>query len=365
MKCWIVCLALALLIAACRAPDGRTPPPPSPTFGLPAATEAESTPGAHRGNPFGLIVGQGRRPETIAILNDLGAGWARLNEHLDGDSPDYAAFLNAGIDLVITFSNENPSNADTTYGSPADWPNSGFPYRSREDYQRQVTEILFPLIPWLDGGRQVWVQAENEVGDAALNPNAAYWRGTTDQYLLQLDAFYEATKSVDARFVVVLSSFPSEGLDALIDESDPHHAFSVQRVTRLLTEGRYDAVDLHFYGCLEDIPAKVAWVTSHMPSERIWISTENGGPDPRCPSTPLSWQDDLSAFEQEQARQVAPRLSACYELGGRVCLWFSLFDLVREVDTFNHLGLLDPRDLPPREKPAYVAFNNFVEENAP
>ena len=134
------------------------------------------------------------------------------------------------------------------------------------------------------------------------------------------------------------------------------------RISRLLSEGQYDAADLHFYGCVEDIPAKVAWVKANMPADKLWISTENSGPDPRCETTPHSWAENLSRFEEVESQQVATRLSACAENSGSVCLWFSFFDLKNEDDVFNHLGLLDQSVLPPREKPAFSAFQQFVGE---
>jgi hypothetical protein len=92
----------------------------------------------------------------------------------------------------------------------------------------------------------------------------------------------------------------------------------------------------------------------------IWISTENGGPDSRCKTTPLSWKQDLAQFEQEEARQVPLRLSACTENGGSICLWFSFFDLKNSGEVFSHLGLIDQSTDPPRKKLAYEAFQTFV-----
>jgi len=92
----------------------------------------------------------------------------------------------------------------------------------------------------------------------------------------------------------------------------------------------------------------------------LWISTENGGPDFRCKSTPTSWKDNLPAFEQEQAREVPLRLSVCAANGGEVCLWFSLFDLKKASDIFSHLGLLDQDSNPTRKKPAYAAYQTFL-----
>ncbi len=60
---------------------------------------------------------------------------------------------------------------------------------------------------------------------------------------------------------------------------------------------------------------------------------------------------------------MSARLNACTRAGGAACLWFSLFDLKNEVDVFNHLGLLDPRQTPPRAKPAYAAFKSFVAQS--
>jgi hypothetical protein len=133
------------------------------------------------------------------------------------------------------------------------------------------------------------------------------------------------------------------------------------RLTQLLQASQYDAADLHFYGCVGDIAAKAQWVMQRLPQGKRWISTENGGPDCRCPSTPLCWSPaNMAAFEQIQAEQVPARLSACADNGGSICLWFSLFDLQNETSVFAHLGLLDESVMPPRHKAAYDAFAAFA-----
>src|SRR5206468_4371210 len=142
-------------------------------------------------------------------------------------------------------------------------------------------------------------------------------------------------------FPAVLSSFTSKALEVVLNPADPKYAYQTNRIVRLLTEGQYEAVDLHFYDCIPAIPAKIQWIQDHLPPGKLWISTENGGPDPVCPATPHYWYENQPMFEQLEAQQVPDRLSACATNGGRICLWFSLFDLTGEVDQFNHLGLLD------------------------
>jgi len=350
---------LTMLALACRAnagtslPTPAAPVPVSPTVSPPQPVAVNS--------PFGVMTSGGRRPDTIGYLSDLGVSWTRVNIDLDGNDPDLTPYLTAHINLVITIANRDPSNVDTPYGSLTEWPNAGFPFKSKEAYQDKVRAVLSPLVPYLDHGQQIWVQAENEVSDAGLNPKSKYWRGDTDQYLAQLQTLYEAVKSLNPNIPVVLSSFPSESLDKALDSSDPLHRYAVTHMQRLLTDGQYDAADLHFYGCVEDIPAKVAWVKANMPADKLWISTENGGPDYRCASTPLHWNENPAAYEQQQAEQVSSRLTACRANGGSICLWFSLFDLKGEVDVFTHMGLLDSRVFPPAQKPAYQAFKAFIQ----
>jgi hypothetical protein len=310
-----------------------------------------------------LVSGQNvTRPEIVTAVKDLGAGWVRLNLNLGTSSQDYTLFLASGINVVLTISNHDPSNVVTTYGTLQEWPNAGFPFKAKAQYQQQIRDILEPALPYLAQGRQVWVQAENEISDAAMNPASSYWRGTDAQYVAQLQALYEAVKSVNASIPVVLTSFASETLDALREQNDSRHEFAAQHVTTLLNQGQFDAVDLHFYGCVEDIAAKVNAVRERMPAGKpfIWISTENGGPDSRCNTTPLSWKQDLAQFEQEEAQQVPLRLSACAENGGSICLWFSFFDLKNSGEVFSHLGLIDQGTDPPRKKPAYDAFQTFI-----
>ena len=312
-------------------------------------------------SPYGVIVGgKGRAPQILDVLKDLGASWVRQNCHLVDRDHDFKRFLDAGLNVVITFNNNDPANVLTNYGTLKQWSRAGFPFQAKAAYQQRIREILTPLVPALAQGRQIWAQCENEIGDAAANPKSLYWRGTLDHYLVQLEAFHEAVRAVSPAIPVVLTSFPSEALSAVIDTNSDRHPFAVSRLTTLLTKGNYDAADLHFYGCPEEIPIKVAWVKQRMPANKRWITTENGGPDFRCRSTPLTWKQNLAKFERLQAQQVATRLKGATDAGASVCLWFSFFDLKGEVDTFNHLGLLDQSVLPPRKKPAYEVFKSFV-----
>ncbi len=314
--------------------------------------------------PFGVHASGGKRPDMPATVADLGAAWVRVNAALDGTDADPRPFLDAGANLLITVHYADPANVDTTYGTPAQWPNAGFPYRTKAAYQQRLADFLTPLLPYFAQGRAIWVQAENEIGDAAVQPDGKYWRGTTDQYLIQLAAFAEAVRALHPALSVVLTSFASQNLAVAIDPTDPKYAFQTGRMTKLLTQGAYDVADGHFYGCLEDTDARIGWLTSHLPAGKRWIASELSGPDSTCPTTPHSWRDGLAQFEQQEAAQVAPRLSACADAGGAICMWFSLFDLENEVDQFNHLGLVDGRVTPPRQKPAYAAFKAFVAANA-
>jgi hypothetical protein len=355
----IVVLALTLVLAGGADPGGAAIGATTAGTGVPVSSALASV--GNGSSPFGVNASAGRRPDAIGYLTDLGARWVRVNSHLDGHDPNFAAFLEAGLDLIITFNNADPSNINTAYGTLAEWPNAGFPFTSKAAYQQRIRDSLAPVIPFLAAGRQVWVQCENEVGDASLNPTSRYWRGTTDQYLIQLQVLYEVVRTISPAIPVVLTSFASESLDAVLDPSDPHYGYATAHLTTLLAQEQYDAADLHFYGCVENISAKAESVRDRLPAAKRWIATENSGPDSRCPTTPISWRQNLALFEQIEAQQVPARLIACAENGGSICLWFSLFDLASEPsDVFNHLGLLDPRVIPPRKKPAYDAFRAFT-----
>lgn len=337
---------------------------------------------------FGVIIGQGKVTSIIEILKDLDVSWVRINNHLDGKGGDISQFLDAGFNVVITVSNRDPQNLDTAYGSSGKFGQGGFPFKSKQAYQQRIKELLTPLVPYLKKGRRIMLQCENEIVDVTWNPKTRYWRGTTGQYLKQLDAFYEAVKSVNPSIPVVITSFASETLSILIEPGNPKNKSAVSFADKLIKEGKYDVADLHFYGCVEDIPKKVGWVKQHLPSGKKWISTENGGPDFRCPATALHYEDNPQRYEEIQAKQVSQRLSACADNGGSVCLWFSLIDLRGEVNVFSHMGLLGISGLEGkkgkfrgmrkkgrfgakevdfeklmqalRKKPAYEAFKSFV-----
>ena len=316
-------------------------------------------------NRFGVYVSQDvTTNQSVNAVQQLGAGWVRLNFTLGaGDQTYPQQYLASGINVVLTILNQDPVNIMTDYGTPQKWFAGGFPYKSKEKFQQDIRAVLQPELSYIKSGRQVWVQGGNEIFDASVvTAKSYYWRGTMDQYMAQQQALYEAVKSMDPDIPVVLASFSSATLDQLIDPNDPGHKFALKYVNEFLTQGKYDAIDLHFYGCVDDIPAKVKAVKDLLPAGRTipWISTENGGPVTECKSTPVSWTQDLTQFEKLQAQQVPERLSACAEQGGSVCMWFSLFNIKRGSDTFNHLGLLDQSATPPRQKPAYAAFKTFL-----
>ena len=303
--------------------------------------------------------------DSINAVKDIGAGWVRLNITLGvGDQTYPTQYLAAGINVVLTILNQDPTNILTDYGTPKQYFAAGFPFKSKDKYQQDIRDLLQPELSYLKTGRQVWVQGGNEIADASVAANSTFWRGTMEQFLDQQQALYEVVKSVDPDIPVVLTSFESETLDWLIGQKEPAHAAVVKYLTGLLTPGNYDAIDMHFYGCVEDIPAKVKAVKDLLPAGKSipWISTENGGPNVACQNTPVSWSQDLTQFEKLEAQQVTARLSACADQGGSVCLWFSLFDVKRGSDAFNHLGLLDEGTTPPRKKPAYDAFKTFISQ---
>jgi hypothetical protein len=329
---------------------------------LPAAQE-DASEFVALSTKFGVHGSSNKRPDAIGQTTGSGAGWIRLNSDFVDPDPDFKGFLDAGVNVIITFANRDPANIDTTYGTLSEWIHAGFPFVSKSTFQQRIRDVVTPLLRTLSAGRQLWLQCENEIGDATVG-SSVYWRGTTDQYLTMLGAFFEVARSLSPNIRVVLTSFASSNLDAAIDPSNLGHAYQTQRMSRLLTLGQYDAVDLHFYGCDADIPGKVAWFRANAPAEKLWISTENSAPNPDCPGY-VGWMQGLAAFEQTEASEVSKRLSLCADNGGSVCLWFSLFDLTGEVDAFNHLGLIDPRVMPARQKPAYFAFQAFVASVSP
>ncbi len=323
----------------------------------------------------GVMVSAGERPDSDDYAVELGAKWVRTNHDIERNAvtqnillaTQVPKFLDAGLNVLLTLSNQDDQNIDISFGTLTDWPNAGFPFLNETTYKESITTILEPLHAYLDQGRKIWVQCENEVGDASVNTENRYWRGTTDQYLLLMNACTAAVHAADARFVAVMQGFASGPLDAVLNPNDPAYDYQTDRISTLLSDAAYDAVDLHFYGCADVIDEKVAWIKGHMPAEKPWISTENSGPHPDCPGAP-KWQDDLAAFEAEQATEVTTRMTACAAAGGTVCLWFSLFDLDNESDGFNHLGLLDKDDADPlnnlpRKKPAFDTLKAYTALN--
>jgi len=313
-------------------------------------------------NQFGVYVSTSAATsqDTVSTVQQLGAGWVRLN--LATSDQSYVTYLAAGINVVLTVLYREPANIVTDNGTPQEYIAASFPFKSKAQYQQNIRTFLQPALKYLKSGRQVWVQGGNEIADATVVTKSPFWRGTMEQYLAEQQALYEAVKSVDPDIPVVQAGLQSETMDVLLGKKGPGYASAVKYMNALLVPGNYDAVDLHFYGCVEDIPGKVKAIKALLPAGHTvpWISTENSGPNVECKATPISWSQDLTEFEKVQAQQVPARLSACVEQGGTVCLWFSLFNVKLGSDAFNHLGLLDEDTTPPRQKPAYAAFQAFV-----
>ncbi len=282
-------------------------------------------------------------------LQELGAGWVRLNYNMDGSLPDFTRFLDAGVNVVITFINRDPQNV----ANPQDlitFSQGGFPYVNRTAYQNRIRDVLTPLLGYLPSGRQIDAQIENEIG-----PFNTYWHADLNAYLPQLSAGYEAVHALTRSIPVATYGIGSGVMELMV--YDPGNATDqVRWLTTVFSTGQYDVVDMHFYHCPSSIPAKVQAVVSLLPAPKPWISTENGGPDTRCASTP-------NFTEEIEAEQVPVRLQACADNGGSVCLWFSFFDMVNTPPPFDTLGLLERPAVPggePRKKAAYWAFQAYI-----
>lgn len=320
-----------------------------------------SGPTAKQAFIYGVIAGKNASDSSVMnILKDLGVTWLRVNYNFSGvKNPDLAVLLENDFHLVVTFNYNTTSNIDTTYGTLTEWPAAGFPFSDETKFRRDIQDALQPVLPYLDKGQLVYAQIENETADASLVPTAKYWRGTVAQYKRQLTAFATAVHGLDKRFQVTVAGIPTTELDAVIQTSNAKHDEAVKHLTALFSPTTYDAVDLHFYGCVSDIAAKASWAKAHIRNGTRWISTENGGPDSRCASTPTAYDQNPSQYLQAEAQQVSQRLSACAQNGGAACLWFSLFDLTGEASVFAHMGLLT-RDNPPQQKQAYGTFKSYV-----
>lgn len=341
----------------------------------------------------GVMVSAGNRPDDVGYTQDLNGKWVRTNFALTSERDPITGkgrsaskaikYLDAGINVILTINDQDDSNILTPYGDLATWPKAGFPYADKTVFQKDVADAVEPLLPYLDQGREIWIQSENEVGDASYSSQNGkkdgnmFWRGTTLDYLQTLDALAEEIHGLDSRLKVVLSSFTSVAEDVVIAPPDPQdpqyeqklisYNYQVLRMGTMLADPNFDVADLHFYGCASDIAAKVQWVQDHMPADKLWVTTEMSGPDyPVCPGA-IDWQQDLAGFEQQQAVEVTTRMTACAQSGGSVCLWFSLFDLNDEVPEYNHLGLIEHNtSFPPppvRLKSAYDAFKNYTALN--
>ena len=129
---------------------------------------------------LGVHAGLGKRPDTIDHLTELGARWVRLNIGLDGTSPDFRSFRRR-VNVVITFNNADPTTPIARLTAFAQWPNAGFPYKSKAVYQQRIRDTLTPLLPYLSAAARSGFNAKTRSAMPRSPPTGAR-RGTTDQY---------------------------------------------------------------------------------------------------------------------------------------------------------------------------------------
>ncbi|MBI5082029.1 MAG: hypothetical protein HZB17_12130 [Chloroflexi bacterium] len=172
-------LLLSLLLASLACSFNRNVPPTStpiiPTStiqatNIPSSTVAPTT-AAKPSGKFGVLASGDRatRPEIISYLTELNAGWVRINIDLNGANENYTQLFDDGLNVFLMVSNQDPQNADTSLGTLKEFPNAGFPYKSKATYQQKVRALITLALPYLAKGRMLYAQAENEIGDATVN----------------------------------------------------------------------------------------------------------------------------------------------------------------------------------------------------
>src|ERR1041385_2637430 len=98
---------------------------------------------------YGVHDSAGRDPADVSLITGLGASIVRINMGVAGPKANRtgAKFLDAGLDLVLTCNYVNPTNIDTTYGTPTQYPSAGFPALSGTFLTDDIAGMLTSLVP--------------------------------------------------------------------------------------------------------------------------------------------------------------------------------------------------------------------------
>lgn len=317
------------------------------------ALEAPGLPASPDGGQRYGVMGVPADARSGPALRDLGVGWARFTIRLGEKNMDLRTIARQGVRLWVTLSHRDRTNIEErgTIGF-AKSVRGGFAPADYAKYRRLIVSTLKPLADEFakqgkNPGEWMIVQCENEVLPRDLNPpdqKQRFWHGTMDEYLATLLATYDAVKTVDPSIPVAMMGFSSEMLGEFIS------AKGRKQITawgeRLLSEGRYDWVDVHLYNRIDEMSAKVAWVKSRV--AKPVAATEVGGPDPRA------GEDYTEALH---ARQVSTRMKIALNAGASMAFWVLLRDTPGADERFRPMALID---LKWRRKPAFEAYRRVI-----
>jgi hypothetical protein len=206
-------------------------------------------------------------------------------------------------------------------------------------------------------GQGVNYEIENEVNEAA------FWKGTPEEYLELLKAGYDAIKKADPKAKVLPSAMGCGIVRTLQLESGSQKAWKWHDswLEPILSTKKFDAVSVHNYYFPSDIVANGVTFRSYLEhihdlmkksgsgDRPIWI-TETGFVSV---STEASGRVDNGSPEK-QAQWLTEAYQQAFESGVERIYWYLLRD--RKEPYFGSMGLADAKGNP---RPAWNALSQF------
>jgi hypothetical protein len=207
-------------------------------------------------------------------------------------------------------------------------------------------------------------QVENEVYSArdhlpSCPPVTWFWMGTKEEYADHVRLFAETVKGMDPGLTVLPAGVPFISPFALQDDE-----IFLEHVASA-TADVVDAVDVHLYGCVETVPARVSALRRELARFGLDLplfATETGDIDTHCPTVPLlDSPEDLPEELALQSVNTVKRYVSSF--GGGVEKVFALDLTAHENDLpYGHWSRMaltfDPQGLLP--KPAFYAYQQMV-----
>ncbi|NVM20228.1 MAG: hypothetical protein HWN68_00425 [Desulfobacterales bacterium] len=162
----------------------------------------------------------------------------------------------------------------------------------------QYYRFVFEVVKHCQGKIRYW---QND-----CEPNSAdFWKGSKEEFVTTLRAFYKAVKDADSKAQVIVG-----GHNGHFRAQTPGNQPFFDHVFKEAKDS-FDVFDLRLYGDIYTVPDRVEWFRKRMRDfgfQKPIVCTEYGGPWPAiCPDYP-AWRRQFSKLQRKHGARTARRI---------------------------------------------------------